>query len=79
MEAQIIGIKKLHKDLRRISCEALAGSSFIVVRSSKPVFRIEPIGNLVKPRYTFRDLEKIKFKSKDRNLSKKIDKIVYGV
>lgn len=78
METQIIGIKQLHKDLSKISKQANKGQSFIVVKNSKPMFRLEPLKSLCKPRYTFKDLEKIKFKSKDRNLSKNIDKILYG-
>jgi len=79
METQIIGIKQLHKDLSRIAEKIRKGQSYIVVKNSKPVFRLEPMEEVFEPKYTFKDLEKIKFKSKDRNLSKKIDKIVYGV
>jgi antitoxin (DNA-binding transcriptional repressor) of toxin-antitoxin stability system len=78
MDAQIIGIKQLHKDLSKISEEAKRGQSFIVVKNSKPVFRIEPVGSLVRPRYTIKDFEKIRFKSNDKNLSRHIDKILYG-
>jgi len=77
METQIIGIKQLHKELSKISEKARKGQSFIVVKNSKPVFRIEPLESLVKPRYTLKDLEKIRFKG-EKNLSKNIDKILYG-
>jgi antitoxin (DNA-binding transcriptional repressor) of toxin-antitoxin stability system len=77
METQIIGIKQLHKDLSKISEQAKKGQSFIVVKNSKPVFRIEPMESLGKPRYTLKDFEKIRFKG-EKNLSKNIDKILYG-
>lgn len=78
METQIIGIKQLHKELSKISEKAKKGQSYIVVKNSKPVFRLEPLKSLCKARYTMKDLEKIRFKSKDHNLSKNIDKILYG-
>jgi len=77
MEPQIIGIKQLHKELKKISMKAQAGQSYIVVKNSRPVFRVEPFGKL-RPKYTIKDLEKIRFKSDDKNLSKHIDKILYG-
>ncbi len=77
--ATIIGIKKLHQDLTKISLAASRGESFIVVKHAKPVFRIEPAYASLKKKYTLQDFKKIRFKSKDRNLSKKVDRIVYGV
>lgn len=79
METQIIGVKQLHKELKKISAKALRGHSFIVVRNSKPVFRIEPINqkSLKKKKYTMDDLWKIRFKNRDKNLSRNIDKILY--
>ena len=74
----IIGIKKLHQDLTQISLAASRGESFIVVKHAKPVFRIEPVRQFSK-RYTIDDLKKLRFNVKDRNLSKKVDKIVYGI
>jgi len=79
METQIIGIKELYKNLKKISKATAAGQSFLIVRNSKPVFRIEPIKKTVKKKYTINDLWKIRFKSKDKNLSKNIDKIVYDL
>lgn len=77
MEIQIIGVKQLHKDIKRI-CEATKkGESFLIVRNSKPVFKIEPVRKFSKKKYTINDLWKIRFKSKDKNLSKNIDKILY--
>jgi len=77
MEAQIIGVKQLHKNLKQISEAAMDGESFLIVRNSKPVFRIEPIEEIVKKKHTIDDLWKIRFKGKDKNLSKNIDKVLY--
>jgi len=81
MERQIIGIKQLYRQLRQISQATVQGRSFLVVKNSKPVFRIEPIENIPQKRYSLEDFKKIQFtmKNKERNLSKHIDKIVYGV
>jgi len=79
MADSIIGIKELHRNLKRVADAAVKGKSFTVVRDSKPVFRIEPVG--VEPRGggTMREiLKRLEFSDKDRNLSRNIDKIVYG-
>ena len=44
MADSIIGIKELHRNLKRVADAAVKGKSFTVVRDSKPVFKIEPIG-----------------------------------
>lgn len=75
---QIIGIKQLYTQLKQISQETVKGNSFIVVRNSKPVFRIEPISNVKENKYNFSDLKGLQFKCSDKNLSKKIDKIMYA-
>lgn len=81
METKIIGVKQLYKNLKTISEETLNGHSFIVVKNSKPVFKIEPINQdiLKKKKYNMADFKKIQFKSKYKNLSKDIDKIVYNL
>ena len=77
MEAQIIGVKQLHKNLKQISEAAIKGESFLIVRNSKPVFRIEPIKKILNKKHTINDLWKIRFENDDKDLSKKIDKILY--
>ena len=76
MNQQIIGIKQLHQNLKKIAEAALAGQSFIVVKNSRPVFKIEPIQSVSK-KYTLADFRKLQFKIRDSNLSRKIDKILY--
>lgn len=77
MDKQIIGIKQLYTKLKEISEETLCGKSFIVVKNSKPVFRIEPIEAKKTKKYNLKDLKKAQFMVADKNLSKNIDKIVY--
>ncbi|MFH1522472.1 MAG: hypothetical protein ABIE43_01475 [Patescibacteria group bacterium] len=77
MEAQIIGIKQLHKQLKQIAEATLKGQSFTVVKNSKPVFKIEPIEETGIKKYTLADFGSVQFDGKDKDLSKKIDSILY--
>ncbi len=76
MNPEIIGIKKLHTDLKKITQETLKGRSFIVFKNTKPVFRIEPVEER-KPAYKLKDFRDIQFRCADKNLSKNIDKYLY--
>ncbi len=78
MNTQIIGIKQLHSTLKKVADAALMGQSFLVVKNSKPVFKIEPIKSVGNKKYSLKDFSKIKFFAKDKNLSKKIDQIAYN-
>ena len=75
--AQIIGIKQFHKEMKKISELVADGQEFIVVKNSKPAFRIVPVDPL-KALFTLKDLSKLQFKTGQKNLSKEIDKILYG-
>lgn len=79
MEKRIVGIKELHKRLSEISDLVGRGYSFLVVKNSRPAFSIEPIREEIRRKYSLKDFDKIRFKSGDKNLSKKIDRIIYGV
>ena len=81
MNPTVIGIKQLHKELTRVSNAAQKGKSFIVMKHAKPVFRIEPVREQNNKPYTLEDLKKIQFTlpKRDRNLSKRVDQIVYGL
>lgn len=76
-QAQIIGIKQLHKDLKKISALVLEGQEFIVVKNSKPAFKIVPLES-PKAKFTLKDLSQLQFNTGNKNLSKEIDKILYG-
>jgi len=79
MQEHIIGIKQLQTGLKQLTLQVQAGSSFIVVKNSKPVFRIEPIEGQRTKRYTLADLKSLQFRSGQKNLSKSIDRTVYGI
>lgn len=77
----IIGIKELHRNLKRVADAALKGASFTVVRDSRPVFHIEPAHPNISPgkkRRTMEDFFALAVKTGDPDLSKKVDDIVYG-
>lgn len=74
----IIGIKELQGNLKRVANATERGETFTVVRDSKPVFRIEPIARRKTGKYTLKDLLSIRFKG-EKNLSKRVDEIVYGI
>ncbi|MDB5237603.1 MAG: hypothetical protein JWL88_705 [Parcubacteria group bacterium] len=77
MTTAIIGIKELQNNLKRVADAVLKGASFTVVRDSKPVFRIEPILSN-KRSGTLEDFLASATFSGDKDLSSRIDEIVYG-
>ena len=78
MQAKIIGVKELIQNLKKIYKKVDQGDEFIVVKNSKPAFRIVPaIKPAIKERkYTLKDFKKLQF-SGIENLSENIDKVVY--
>lgn len=79
METTMIGVKEFRRRLSNIIRATGRGQRFTVVRYAQPVFTIEPIVQRRKRRYTIDDLLALRFRTKDKNLSKKVDEIVYGV
>ena len=83
-DTNIIGIKELIKNLKTIYREVDRGNEFIVVKNSKPAFRIIPVDKKEKSREKVdntdlvKKLEKIQF-SGNENLSQNIDKIIYNL
>ena len=78
---EFIGVKQLYTDFQKISKRVQKGESFIVMKHSTPLFRLVPYQkvNQEKRPYTLKDLQKLQFRSGDKDLSKKVDRIVYGV
>ncbi len=74
---EIIGVKQLYKNLKKISQKVAKGESFVVVKHSEPIFKVVPYHKEKAKRYTLKDLKQLQFKSKDKRLSEKIDKLVY--
>lgn len=78
MEPKIIGVREFHQNFKKVAMAAKRGTRFIVTAHRTPVFRIEPMEKR-EPKYTLKDLMDIRFHDPDRNLSKKIDEIVYDL
>ncbi|MCK5416796.1 hypothetical protein KAI92_05215 [Candidatus Parcubacteria bacterium] len=70
---KIIGVKRLRKELKQISDQVLDGISFVVVKNSKPVFRIVPLENNESKKYSWEELKSLRVKMGEKNLSKKND------
>ena len=78
--AEIIGVKQLYKDLKKISQRTLRGESFIVVKHTKPLFLLTPYAkNEGEKPYTLKDFARLQRKTGEKNLSKQINRIVYGI
>jgi prevent-host-death family protein len=73
----IIGIKQLHQELKQVADRVQEGSTYIVVKNSKPVFRIVPIDRGQHAKYCLKDLDQARFRG-SKNLSKDIDKTIYS-
>lgn len=73
----ILGIKELQLNLKRVADAAQRGESFTIVRDSKPVFRIEPITTNARVGTLASARARLRFKG-GKNLSREIDKVVYG-
>jgi len=77
---EIIGVKELYKNLKEIARRTTKGESFIVVKRSRPVFRIVPYHEGRAKKYSLKDLKTLQFerlKGKHEKLSGKIDELVY--
>lgn len=77
MDNNIIGIKQLHRELSRVAELARLGQSFLVIKNSRPAFRIEPVDSAPIKKYSLANLKTLQFSAKDKNLSKKMDRIIY--
>lgn len=80
MNTTIIGTKQLRSSLPDIAKAVKRGVRFSVMRHHEHLFDIVPPKDK-KTTYTLEDFEKLQFSDQDctRDLSKKIDEIVYGV
>ncbi|NIA09604.1 MAG: hypothetical protein GWP10_07720 [Nitrospiraceae bacterium] len=78
MSIKIIGIKQLYTNLKNITKETSQGTSFLVVKNSKPTFKIVPLNNNHdNNQFTLDDLKDVQFEGGNKNMSQKIDKYLY--
>ena len=62
----MISTKELYTSLKRVSDAVEAGTTFIVLKHSKPVYRISPILEEENKKYNIEDINKFIFKSKNK-------------
>lgn len=72
-------MRELLRNAKGVTKASKRGVSFLVMTNTTPAFRIEPAEEVNTKKYTLKDLMSIRFRSGDKNLSKKVDKIVYGI
>ena len=78
MSTKVIGIKQLYTDLKTVTKETARGVSFLVVKNSKPTFKIVPLDNSSQSQqFTIDDLAKIQFEGDDKSMSKDIGRCIY--
>ncbi len=71
-----ISIREYLRNYNFYNSKVIKGESFVIVKNNEPQIMLSPIQD--EKKYTIKDLLKIRF-SGDKNLSKNIDKIVYGL
>ncbi|USN59364.1 MAG: hypothetical protein H6767_04840 [Candidatus Peribacteria bacterium] len=72
-----IGIKDLHKNLKNIPDMVDSEGDILVLKNSKPAFKISSIRTKRNKSYTMYDLEKMQFTSGDKDLGSKVDMYIY--
>lgn len=77
MSTEIIGVKQLQHNIKHYGEAALAGRTFVVVRNSKPFFKIVPASDPVKTG-TWKSMVAAAQFDGDPDLSARIDEVVYG-
>ena len=79
MTSKTIGIRELSRNLKKIAEAARRGRSFIVVKNTTPVFKIEPMNQIkTGKKYSPDDFRHAEF-SGPKDLSERIDEFVYGI
>lgn len=78
-----VGVKQLHTDLNRIAKRVQRGEHVLVMKHAKPLFVLTPFEKHAKStgrkKYHLNDLRKLQKMGGDKNISRDIDRIVYGV
>jgi antitoxin (DNA-binding transcriptional repressor) of toxin-antitoxin stability system len=79
MNMKTINVRELQRNMKTVAAAVARGQHFIVLKNARPVFEIWPtVERRKKQSKTIFDAFKhIQFRSKEKNLSQKIDDIVY--
>ncbi len=75
-----MNMRDLVRNMKEITNAVERGASFTVLRNAKPVFRIAPLeeGGSKTMHLTLKDFARAQFKGV-KDLSKRVDTVVYGV
>lgn len=73
-----ISIRTLYRELPRIAGAVAKGQRFDVTKHGKPIFTLGPVRVTQGARYTLRDLQALQWKGGAKDLSQRVDEIVYG-
>ncbi|MDD3119980.1 MAG: hypothetical protein PHF46_01060 [Candidatus Gracilibacteria bacterium] len=77
MTENTIGVRELHYNFKEISDKVIKNQEeFLVIRNSKPIFKIVPIKKTVKKKYILQDFSKLEFAG-GKDLSQDIDNLMY--
>ena len=78
---KFISTKELYRNLKNISQEAENGTVFIVLKHSKPAYKITPLeeGASRNTKFSLKDISSFTFRSKnkEKNLALEYKKIIY--
>jgi antitoxin (DNA-binding transcriptional repressor) of toxin-antitoxin stability system len=80
-----INVRDLQRNMKAVAAEVVGGERFQVLKNSRPLFLITPSPvkpiKLIKKKHTreefFAALDKMRFHSGEKDLSERIDEIVY--
>lgn len=72
-----MSIKDLHINLKKIPDMVDSWDDILVLKNSKPAFRITSVRAKRWKKYTMNDLMKLQFSSKEKTLSLDMDKYIY--
>lgn len=77
MTENTIWVRELHYNFKEISDKVIKNQEeFLVIRNSKPIFKIVPIKKTVKKKYILQDFSKLEF-AWWKDLSQDIDNLMY--
>lgn len=75
----VLSTRDFMRDFSRIT-HTPKHSAYTIVRHGRPIGTYIPSRSIGRKKYmTLKDLEKVRFRSGEKDLSKKIDRIVYGI
>lgn len=79
MGTTVMSIRELHSNFSKVALLIAAGSTIIVEKYNQPFCKITPLEEKKVIKYSKKEaFERMQFQSGDKDLSQKIDEIVYA-